>query len=546
MAKNKNIENENVQGETVAKKKMSGTNLFLLIFGIVALVGILTSVVFALIPAFDNKNESLDYLKDDLSDYVSVPKALYDGYTVTVDIPTVTDKEVEYEMLKLLCTHKITPETPVTNLPGVTIGAGDIANIYYRGYTLGEDGTKNYFDGGCNFNDTIYPLEIGSASFIPGFEYNLVGKNQKDYATLTKLTEGNTQPGDIVYLTYSVYYADGQASLAKSALVDLSDPKLDEKWGEGFSAYFNNEKGFSISDQFATGSTEDAKLTVKTVKDTDGDDIYFDMSISSAYRISRDKDPLVVEAYFPYNYGDESLDGKTAYFEVFVKSVKDYGEPELNDEFITEKVKKTAEDLAKYEGETLVAKYKAYVMETLVEQYEEDVKNVVESNFWKGAIAGSTFYKLPEKEVDAAYQNYVAEIESTYASGYSSYYSSLDEFARAYLELGSGADWKATLREDAEYSIKQKLVFYYVIREENKLPNDEEYKALYDELFGEYLQSYLDYYGITEESENYELKVESATKEILSTYGESYWRESVYYEFAIDTIIDMANIVYAN
>ena len=78
------------------------------------------------------------------------------------------------------------------------------------------------------------------------------------------------------------------------------------------------------------------------------------------------------------------------------------------------------------------------------------------------------------------------------------------------------------------------------------LPTDEEYQALYDELFGEYLQSYLDYYGITEESDNYELKVESATKEILSTYGESYWRESVYYEFAINYILDLANVVYAN
>ena len=548
MAKNnKNIENQSAQVDVEETKRLDATRIFLIIFAAVALVGILTSVVFALIPTF-KKDKSLDYIKDDLSKYVSVPSALYTSYNVTVDIPTVSDRDVDFKILNLLCTHKITPETPVANIPGITVGAGDVANIYYRGYTLSEDGTKNYFDGGCNFNDSIYALEIGSGKFIPGFEYNLVGKNQKDYATMTKITSGNTQAGDIVYLTYSVYYADGQASLSKSALVDLSDPKLDEKWGEGFSAYFNTHAGKTIGEQFATGKGDDTKLTVGTIKNTDGDDIYFDMSISTAFRISKDFDPLVVEAYFPYNYGDESLNGKTAYFEVYIKSVKDYGECEFNDEFITEKVKMTAEELAKYgaEGDSLTTKYRAYLREQLEEEYKNNVRSVTESQFWKAAIEGSTFYQLPEKEVVAAYNNYVAEIESTYASGYSSYYGSLDEFARAYLELPTGADWKATLRKDAEYSLKQKLVFYTVIRAENLLPNDEEYQALYDKLFDEYLQEYLDYYGITEESDNYELKVETATKEILATYGESYWRESVYYEFAIDAILDRANVIYAN
>ena len=545
MAKNNNIEKQSAQVELEEKKRFDATRIFLIVFAAVALVGILTSLVFALVPTF-TKDKSLDYLKGDLSKYVYVPYDLYTGYTVTVDLPTVSDRDVEYEILELLCTHKVTPETPVANLPGVTVGAGDIANIYYRGYTLGEDGTKNYFDGGCNFNDSVYALEIGSGTFIPGFEYNLVGKNQKDYATMTKITEGNTQPGDMVYLTYSVYYADGQASLSKSALVDLSDPNLDEKWGAGFSRYFSKVSGFTIGEQFATGGGEDVKLTVSTIKDTTGDDIYFDMSISSAYRISKDVEPLVVEAYFPYNYGDEALDGKTAYFEVYIKSVKDYEELEFNDEFITEKVKMTAEELASYEGENLTAKYKSYVKATLEEKYQEDVRNVTESQFWKTVIAGSTFHQLPEKEVESAYNSYVSEIQYTYANGYSSYYSSLDEFARAYLELSSGADWKATLRQDAEYSIKQKLAFYYIIREEKFIPNDAQYQEIYDELFGEYLQEYLDYYGITEESDNYELKLDTAKKEILSTYGESYWRESVYYEFAIYKILDRANVVYAN
>lgn len=544
--KNKNIEN---QGEVITaeeKKKLDSTKIFLIVFAAVALVGILVSMVFALIPLF-KKDKSFDYLKGNISKYVEVPKELYNSFTVNVELPAVNDRDVQYEINSLLCDNKIIPETPVTMLPNLTVGVGDIAHIYYRGYTLDAENNKNYFDGGCNFTDSVYALEIGSGTFIPGFEYNLIDKNQKEFASLTKLTEGYTQPGDVIYLTYSVYYADGQASLAKTALVDLSDPNLDKTWGAGFAECFNkNLKGIEIGKQFATGAGDDKKLTVETTKSTStsaAQDIYFDMSISSAYRVS-EGEKLVVEAYFPYNYGEESLDGKTAYFEVYIKAVQDYDVPAYDDTFITETLKLTAEELASYEGETLVEKHKAYIRSELEASYDESVRSVVESYFWKSVIAGATFHKLPEKDVEVAYNNYILEIESTFVGGYSSYYNSLDEFARAYLNLDSKADWKAKLRSDAEYSIKQKLAFYYIIREDNLIPTDEEYQRIYDELFGEYLQSYLDYYKITADDANYETKVEAAKAEILSQYGESYWRESAYYEFAIEKIIDRAKLVF--
>ena len=529
------------------KKKLDATRLYLIIFAAITAVALLTTFIIAIIPKSGSK--SLDYLKDDLSKYVEVPANLYTNYPVTVEIPKVTDRDIEYEIIALLCQNKNKDDTLAINRPNVTISVGDVANIYYRGYILNDDGTKSYFDGGCNFNNTTTALEIGSGSFIAGFEYNLIGKNQKDYATMTKIQKGeNTKAGDIINLTYSVYYADGQAALAKTAMIDLSDPDLDETWGEGFSLYFNKFTGIEVGKKFATGSSDDQKLTVPTTKDTKNSadqDIYFDMEITEAYRYS-EGDVLDIEAYFPYNYGDETLNGKTAHFEVFIKTVQDYDVPEFNDEFVTEKLKKTAEDLASYAGETLADKYKSLIRSDLEKEYEENVKSYIESQFWKTVVAGSTFKKLPEDDVQKAYDNYVIEIQNSYANGYSNYYSSLDEFAKAYLDLGSTGDWKAKLRSDAEYSIKQKLAFYYIIREIDLIPNDQEYQALYDELFGEYLQSYLDYYGYTPADANYDAKVESAKKEILATYGESYWRESVMYEFAINAIIERASVTYNN
>ena len=542
MSKKNNNQIEEITAEE--KKKLDATRIFLIVFAAVAFVGILATVIFAILPAF-KKDKALDYLKDDLSDYVNVPKNLYTGYTVEVELPAVSDKDIEYEIIEVLCANKIYPDTPVYNVFGSDVGVGDIANIYYRGYTEDSDGKKTYFDGGCNFDSTAYALEIGSGSFIPGFEYNLIGANQNDYATLTKLSDGAVEAGDLINLQYSVYYADGQASLAKTALVDLSDPDLDEKWGKGFTAYLIGKTIDSTGKTvFSTGSENDEKLTVDTIKNTDGTDIYFDMSINAAYRIS-EGDRLTVEAYFPYNYSQSpELAGKTAFFEVYIKSTKDYSVPEFNDEFITEKLKSVVDELAKYEGETLVAKYREYVREKLQESYEADVRDIVEGKLWDDIVAGSTYYKLPEDEVTSAYNSYVNEIQNSYVNGYSTSYASVDEFARAYLSLSAGEDWKAVLRSDAEYSIKQKLAFYYIIRVEDLVPGDEDYQRLYDELLGEQIQAYLDYYGITEESENYELKVETAKNEILSQYGESYWRESVIYEYAIDYLIDRANVIY--
>ena len=540
---NKNISTKSVQ-ETVdkeEKKRLDATRIFLIVFAAVAAVGIITALIFALIPN-GKKTVDIDYLKDDLSQYVSVPGELYTDYKVNIELSAVSDRDVEYEVLKLLSTNRISIDGCLVNRPGgVTISAGDVANIYYRGYTLNEDGTKNYFDGGCNFPDSPTALQIGSGKFIPGFEYNLVGKCGDEYAKLTKKTEGKMEAGDIISLTYSVHYADGNTSLAKTALIDLSDPDLDEKWGEGFSLYFNHHLGRPIGEKFATGSND--KLIVGTTTDAEGDDIYFDMIINGAYTVS-EEEILVVEAYFPFDYGEESLNGKTAYFEVFIKSVQDYGTPEFNDAFITDTLKMSAEDLASYKGETLTEKYKSYIRSDLEEAYDTNVKALIEAELWKKVVAGSTFKKLPESEVQKAYNSYVTEIENTYANGYTGYYNSLDAFARAYLSLDSTADWKAKLRSDAEYSIKQKLAFYAIIRELNFVPNDEEYQVIYNELFDEYLQSYLDYYGYTEDTENYEAKVEAGKKEILSMYSDSYWRESVIYEYAIDKLIDRADVVY--
>ena len=444
----------------------------------------------------------------------------------------------------MLCQNKKTPDGVIANIPNVTLSAGDIANLYYRGYTLNEDGSKNFFDGGCNFGSTIANLELGSGSFIPGFEAGLIGKNQKDYATLTTLTEGTVQSGDIIKFTYSSYYADGTARMAQTATIDLSDSKTDEVWGKGFCEYFS-KNSVTIGEKFGTNEDSANKIIVDTTresKDGASTDVYFDMTISEVYRVS-EGDRLVVEAYFPVDYSEKTLQGKTAYFEVYIKTAKDYDTPELNEEFITGTLKLTADELASYDGETIVDKYKSYVKAGLVESYNEKVDALIDTAFWDHVIAGAKFKKLPEAEIEAKYNDSVEEINNTFANGYSSYYSSVDAFARAYLGLDSTADWKKVVRENAESAIKQKIVFYYILRKENLAPKGEDYDKIYNELFEEHLQSYLDYYEITESTENYEALVDEGRKAIKNEFGESYWFELVAYDYFMKHMIANANIV---
>ena len=527
-------------------KKLDGTRIFLIVFACVALVGILTASIFAIVAAVNKKNNSaFDYMKVDLKKYVEVSSDLYSSYEVKIDVPAVSDQDFKDAILKVLCKNKITPDTPVINLPNITLSAGDVANIYYRGYTLGENDKKEYFDGGCNFGDpTAYSLELGSGSFIPGFEYNLLGKNQKDYASMEKLTSGMVQAGDIIKLTYSSYYADGTARMSQTATIDLSDPTVDDTWGKGFVAYFtDNHKLISIGEKFATDETGN-KLMVETTRESDdpnATDCYFDMTVSEVYRVS-EGERLVVEAYFPSDYSNsDELKGKTAYFEVYIRTAKDYEVPEYNDEFITNTLKISAEDLSSYEGDTLVEKYENSVKADLEKTYNENVSSAVEVKFWDHIIANANFKKLPEFEVNAKYNEDLAEISSMYAS-YSSYYSSLDVFAREYLGLDSKADWQATLRSQAETAVKQKLAFYCIVRQENMIPSDAEYTEIYNRLFDEYLQSYLEYYKITEDSENYETKVEEAKSTIKAQFADSYWFELVVYDYAIDKLVDNATV----
>ena len=91
----------------------------------------------------------------------------YKGVKVDKEVITVTEEEVAAEIEKERENNARTIEVEVR-----AVEDGDIATIDFEGFV---DGVA--FEGGKGEN---YPLTIGSGSFIPGFEEQLIGKNKDE------------------------------------------------------------------------------------------------------------------------------------------------------------------------------------------------------------------------------------------------------------------------------------------------------------------------------------------------------------------------------
>ncbi len=120
---------------------------------------------------------SVDFLNDDLSEYVEIDEKYYKGYTVSYDPNCVSELDVGNKIIQILYEYKSAEKVDGDGI----ISAGDTVHIYYKGYYI-KDGEPYYFSGGDNTSSSSpHQLGIGSGGFIPGFEYNLIGKDPAEY-----------------------------------------------------------------------------------------------------------------------------------------------------------------------------------------------------------------------------------------------------------------------------------------------------------------------------------------------------------------------------
>ena len=484
------------------------------------------------------KTYSYDYFAEDLSQYISLDESDYKGYKLTVKMTEVTDELVAEYIMYTLCQHRIDePTSPGKSTP---LSVGDVLEAWCRSYIIDDNGKEIELNvssgelGKSGVGDT--KLTIGEGKLPIGVESALVGIVIADYPEMSEvaLKAGDViGEDDVLYISYSVTTPAGKKSYT-NVRVDLSRTDLDAEFGEGFRAAL-----------LGKAMTEDGALASFTALGKDGRYVYDGVKIAYAY--PKDAKCITVAGKLPHGYSDYDLACETVYYDIFPEYFTAYEVPELDAKFINETLKLTDETLAEYDGADAVEKYRAYVRAELTRQHEEELRAIGEEAMWYHYNDAATVIAYPEDAVMEIYTKNITEIELLWES-YRDQYSTLDAFVYAYFSMPSGSDWRAMLKSDAEAEVKEKLIFYYIIRKENLIPTEEKYRELFETIFDEFVVYYMD----DKTAEDYDsidaytaARAEAETA-VMEYYGEDFFRHQVYYDYALDTLLDFAELEIIN
>ena len=170
----------------------------------------------------------------------------YKGLNIKLEEVEVTDEEINHELSHLLerYTELVTKDGEVKN--------GDVAIIDFEGFKDGEA-----FDGGKGEN---YSLEIGSNTFIPGFEEQVIGMKAGDEKDLNV-----TFPED-----YGAKDLAGAPVVFKVKVNEVKEKKtreLDEDFFEDLGM-----EGIDSEDKFKA----EIKESIKAQKEMDAENKYVD------------------------------------------------------------------------------------------------------------------------------------------------------------------------------------------------------------------------------------------------------------------------------
>ena len=170
----------------------------------------------------------------------------YKGLNITPEEVEVTDEEINHELSHLLerYTELVTKDGKVENK--------DIAIIDFEGFKDGEA-----FDGGKGEN---YSLEIGSNTFIPGFEEQIIGMKANEEKDINV-----TFPED-----YGVKELAGAPVVFKVKVNEVKEKKtreLDEDFFEDLGM-----EGIDSEDKLK----EEIKASIKAQKEMDAENKYVD------------------------------------------------------------------------------------------------------------------------------------------------------------------------------------------------------------------------------------------------------------------------------
>lgn len=487
-----------------------------------------------------------NYMNKDLSKYVKLSAEDVKNIVMTVAVDKPTEEDVEREIVALLVEHKTLDTENID--PDAVIANGSVVSIYYSGYLLSEDGDREYFSGGSNLSGNISSLIIGSATFMPGFEKGLIGIRPSDTEMPTVIKEGKLSEGDVVYANIEGFHPEGKNLRLYGQRLELT-PALDDVYGKGF---YDLLVGSEIGENLCSSLT-----TLESTKAGEGTFVY--KNLRTLYKTEGGK-AHTVETYFPLNYQEASLQGKTAYFDVYIQDTTSYKVPEYTDAFLTETVGIISEKLDAYEGSTLTEKYRSYVREVLDEDYEERLLEATEKTFWEKIAEVAEVKSVPRSAWLEIYDGYIEDLETTYSdyltsSGYTAAVYPFETFCKDYCRLEDGESYKTYVKNLSKQTAGEKIIFFYAIQLLEVAPSESELAKAYDETLTELAKQYssLDesYYESQPDEEakkkayqEYITAIEDMKQDVKTALGEEYLLESAYYNYSFPKLLDLTKISY--
>lgn len=231
---------------------------------------------------------------------------------------------------------------------------------------------------------------------------------------------------------------------------------------------------------------------------------------------------------FPDDYHSKELEGKDVIFNVYVTYIAEMSPAEYNEKFVKDTLKFTTEE------DDVLAAFEEYVLTYLESERDAQIKNA----FWKKLLDELVIKQYPEGEVKYYEDSYLTQLESSYQSylSYKDYYQnyyglsfdSKDEFAIYYFNLENGADWKAYVLEEAEFAVKQKLLYHAIF--------DAEKMSVTEEAYDDSIEYYISYY------ESYGYKY--TEDDIIKMHGKDFIIEDVVFNLVGDLLLSNTNVTY--
>ena len=519
-----------------------GKNIIRLIFTL--LITLMLSLAL-----FSCKDEPFDYLSENLDEYIYISDANYTGYKgyeVTISSDEITDATVRAFINRILVEKRGDASNLGKSEYNSTLEIGDDISVFFRGFIKDKDGNLKEQLSFSNFTVTdekyrIYALGAGTLDKLGLYvEEALVGCDLSKYASCQILTTPQViLANDVVYVSYDAIYNGATAKSVKEQRLDLANP----------------DKENAHLTEYIVGKISGDTYSPNKVFSTESGDkiIYSNIKVERVMRFpDAGQEPFRVTTKVPASWSETSLQGKEITLEFFIDYTIKYDTPTFDDAFITDTLEVDAASLDSYEGEGLTGKYFTYVKEYLKAVDKAEIESVMIDALWSHLYDIAEIKKLPEDEVERIYNDYKIQFKDAFDKNPGEY-KTVDEFANAYVSevAGSSLVWTDYFRQEAEAEVKQKLIFYYIVKRENLLPSEEEFLKLKETLIEVELASTLYEKGISRDNFDsdaaYEAAVAPYRKEAEAVYADGeYLNWSVHYEYAIPKMSAFGKVVYRN